>query len=377
MIYADYAATAPLCPAARAAMEPYLGASFGNPSAQYRQGLAARRGVELARRSMAELLGVEPNELYFTSGGSEANSSAVWNGALRALSTPGGGCLAVGAIEHHSILRAAEGMRSLGVQTISLGADAQGFLREEELRAALRRRPALVSLQCANNEVGTVQPLARLAALARERGAWVHSDAVQAMGHMPVPLGALDFCSASAHKFGGPKGVGFLYVRHGIPLRPLIYGGGQEQGLRGGTEPVALIAGMAAALAWSLGEAEAENRRRREAEQRFRARFAHDCPDAVFHGADGEAKLPGLISVALPGMEAEQAVYRLDLAGICASAGAACDQRGRKRPSHVLTALDVAPEEAARTLRLSFGGETAVQDAEETAKALLAALGRA
>lgn len=371
MIYADHAATTPLCPPAREAMEPYLTADFANPSAQYRQGLAARRGVELSRRQIAALMGCQPNEIYFTSGGSEGNSWAVWNGALRALK--GARRMAAAAIEHHSLLRACQGMEALGVATDSLPVDGAGRILREGLELALRRRPALVSLQYVNNEVGTVQPLEELASLAQAQGAWVHTDAVQAVGHLPVSLKGVDFLTASAHKFGGPKGIGFLYVRRGIPLRPLIYGGGQEGGLRGGTEAAASIAGMAAALEWSLARTEEERKNRLAAEKGFRETMSALCPEAVYHGAE-EDRLPGLISVALPGMEAEQLVYRMDIAGICVSAGAACDQTGRKRPSHVLTAMGVSAGEAARTLRVSFGSATRPQEGEAVARALWAAL---
>ncbi len=375
MIYADHAATAPLDPAARAAMEPYLAQEFGNPSALYRHGLAARRAVELARQRIAACLGCAPEEIYFTSGGSEGNSWAVWHAARAALSGQGGGVLAVSAIEHHSLLRACDSMKAIGCRTRLLRPDGRGVISPEEAERALAHHPALLSVQYANNEVGAVQPIRAIAALCRAHGVLFHTDAVQAVGHIPLSLEGVDLLSASAHKFGGPKGVGFLYARRGDRPAPLISGGGQERGARGGTEPVYAIVGMAAALeaACKRREALAGQLRRMEAE--FRAVLRAGCPQAVFRGPDGAGeKLPGLISVTLPGVRAEGMVYRMDLAGVCLSAGAACDQRGRREPSHVLTALGLTPEEAECTLRLSFGPANAPEDGAETARRLLAAL---
>ena len=375
MIYADHAATTPLDPAARAAMEPYLAEQFGNPSSLYRLGLAGRRAVELARRSIAQCLGCMPEEIYFTSGGSESNTWAVWHAARAALTgTNRGGVLAVSAIEHHSLLRACRSMEPLGCRTVLLRPDGQGILPLEEVERALDRRPALLSVQYANNEVGAIQPIREIAARCRARGVLFHTDAVQAVGHIPLSLAQVDLLSASAHKFGGPKGVGFLYARHGLRPAPLICGGGQEQGVRGGTEPVCAIVGMAAALEAACARREELAARLRRMEEEFRAVLRAGCPEAVFRGPEGAEKLPGLISVTLPGVRAEGMVYRMDMAGVCLSAGAACDQRGRREPSHVLTALGLPPEEAESTLRISFGPSNRSEDGAETARLLLSAL---
>ncbi|MCC8182338.1 MAG: cysteine desulfurase [Clostridiales bacterium] len=369
MIYADHAATSPLLPAARSAMEPWL-EQFANPSSQYRAGLAARRAVEQARRQMAELLGCRPEELYFTSGGSEGNSWAIHNGAL--LGRERGRGLAVSAVEHHSLLRASAGASGLGIRTVCLPVDGTGRVLPDALAAL--PPPALVSVQYANNEVGTLQPVQALAEQAHRLGAVFHTDAVQAVGHVPVDLTGIDLLTASAHKFGGPKGVGFLYARRGIRLRPLIYGGSQEQGLRGGTESAALISGMAAALTWSMEHRETEARRLTALAQTFRATLQAGCSQVTFPGPEAGTGLPGLVSVTLPGLSAEQAVYRLDMAGSCVSAGAACDQRGRREPSHVLTAMGLDTEQAQRTLRISFGSSSQEGDGRALAEQVLSLL---
>ncbi len=375
MIYADHAATAPLDSAARAAMEPWLGGAsgFGNPSSQYRLGWESRRAIELARQEIAGHLGCAPEEIYFTSGGSEANTWAVWHAARDVLAR-GGGLLMTTAIEHHSILRACRSMAALGMETVTLRPGPDGMLTPETVRHALARRPALLSVQYANNEVGSVQPIREIAALCRARGVLFHTDAVQALGHIPVMLENIDLLSASAHKFGGPKGVGFLYARRGLRPAPLICGGGQEDGVRGGTEPVYAIAGMAAALTAAGARREALSVRLRQMETDFCAVLRAGCPGARFHGAPSGQKLPGLISVTLPDAPAEGMVYRMDMAGVCLSAGAACDQRGRKESSHVLRALGLSAEEANCTLRISFGPSNRPEDGAETARLLLQAL---
>ncbi len=371
MIYADHAATTPRLPAARTPMEPYLGEKVATPSSQYRTGLQARRGIELARRRMAELLGCQPEELYFTSGGSEGNSWAIWNGTV--WGRTGGKGLTTTPIEHHSLLRACEGAAQLGVKTVYLPVDASGRVAPSALEEALERRPALVSVQYANNEIGTVQPIGALAALCRSRNIPFHTDGVQAVGRVPVKLGQVDLLTASAHKFGGPKGVGFLYARRGLPLRPLIYGGSQERALRGGTENAAAIVGMAAALEESLNRMAARRASLTALEEDFTETLRAGYPQARFHTPEGD-RLPGLVSVALPGFSGEQLVYRLDMAGVAVSAGAACDQRGRQEASHVLRAIGLSQQEAGQTIRVSFGSANAAGDGREAAERLLAIL---
>ncbi len=363
-IYADHAATAPLRPEALTAMEPYLHERFGNPSGQYRLGLEARRGVELARRRIAACLGCRSEEIYFTSGGSEGNTWAVWNAALA------GGTILTTPIEHHSLLNACRAMEPLGLRTELLPVDGAGRVDPAALRERLgRTAPRLVSVQWANNEVGTVQDMAAIAAACRERGIPLHSDGVQAAGHLPLDLTGIDYLTASAHKFGGPKGIGFLYARRGAALRPLICGGNQESGRRGGTENAASIAGMAAALEAAVRELPDRAAALRQMAAEFCGVLRAGCPEARFHS--GPEGLPGLVSVTVPGRKAEELVYRMDMAGVCVSAGAACDSGGTPEPSHVLTALGLSAGDAVCTIRLSFGPANEAGDGGEAAWRLL------
>ncbi|MCD8145954.1 MAG: cysteine desulfurase [Clostridiales bacterium] len=368
VIYADHAATTPLLPCARAAMEPYLNEEFANPSSQYRAGRKARRDIELARRRMAELLGCQPGELYFTSGGSEGNAWAVWNGAL--WGRDAGKPLVTTSIEHHSLLRACQGAAQLGVETVLLPVDGSGRVSPASLAAVLERRPALVSIQYANNEIGTVQQMEALSALCREQNIPFHTDGVQAIGRTSVNLRQIDMLTASAHKFGGPKGIGFLYARKGLPLHPLIYGGSQERGLRGGTENVAAVVGMAAALEETLMQRSVQRTRLAALAQDFVAALLAGCPRARFHLPEGD-RLPGLVSVALPGISGEQLVYRMDMADVAVSAGAACDQGERQEVSHVLRAIGLSRQEAEQTIRLSFGPTNSPEDGRQAAERLL------
>lgn len=365
-IYADHAATTPVEPEVLAVMEPYWRAQYANPSALYRFGLKSRQAVERARQQMAALLGCSPGELYFTSGGSEGNSWAVWSGAQRR--SPGVRQLVTTSIEHHSVLRACQGMEALGVETQLLPVSRAGVVSEATLAQALERRPRLVSLQYANNEMGVIQDMSRLGGLCRAAGVPLHSDAVQAVGHISIDLQSVDLLTASAHKFGGPKGVGVLYARRGTPLRPLIYGGGQESGLRGGTEQVASIVGMAEALRISLERMEVQAQRQRQMAAEFCQTLRAAFPEVRFHS--GPEGLPGLVSVCIPGVSAQQLVYRMDLAGVLISPGAACDNSGERRPSHVLLALGDSPEAAGSTIRITFGSANQTGDGAETARRL-------
>lgn len=371
VIYADHAATTPLEPQVLAAMEPYLKEQYANPSGLYRFGLKSRQGVERARQQMAALLGCSPGELYFTSGGSEGNSWAVWNGALDQ-QTAGARLLATTPIEHHSVLRACQGMGVLGVETAYLPVEKNGAISEAALAQMLIRRPRLVSLQYANNEIGVIQQISKLGQMCRAAGILVHSDAVQAVGHIQVDLTAVDLLTASAHKFGGPKGVGFLYARRGVQLRPLIYGGEQERGVRGGTEQVASIVGMAEALRLSLERMEVQDRLQRQLAAEFCQTLQAGAPQVRFHSTP--EGLPGLVSAVLPGISGQQLVYRMDLADVRISPGAACDNGGEKRPSHVLIAIGDCPRDALSTIRVTFGSANQEGDGIEAARRLLSVL---
>ena len=370
-IYADHAATTPLDPEAFAAMRPWLTDQYANPAALYRSGLAARRAVEQARRTVAACLGCAPHQIFFTSGGSEGNTWAILNGAGRP--GPGSREVVTTGIEHHSVSGACAFLQKQGVTVCTVPVDAAGQVVPAALQAALARRPRLVSVQYANNEVGVIQDIPALAAQCAAAGVPLHVDAVQAAGHLELSLANIDYLTASAHKFGGPKGIGFLYVRQPAALQPLIFGGSQQGGLRPGTEPVAQIVGLARALELTCA-------RRAESAAAKRALAADFCrtlragwPQARFHST--VAGLPGLVSVGLPGFDGQALTYRLDLAGVCVSPGAACDNTGRSHPSHVLLALGgTAAEDALCTLRFSFGAANRPGHGAEAARRLLQAL---
>ena len=346
-IYADHAATAPIEPLALEAMYTAY-QEYANPAALYRSALHTKQTVEKARLTVAENLGCTPDHIFFTSGGSESNTWAIRG------TVPQGGHVVTTPIEHHSVLNACASIRDDGGRMTTLEVDGFGRVVPESLTRALAAHPNLVSLQYANNEVGVVQNIPALAALCREADVLLHVDAVQAAGHLAIPLDGIDFLSASAHKFGGPKGIGFLYVREPRKLRPLIYGGSQQYGLRPGTEPAALIAGLAAAFKVTCAERRQRTAKKRALAEEFWQTLHAARPEARLHTpVDG---LPGLLSVGLPGRSGQRLTYQLDVAGVNVSPGAACDNRGVQEPSHVLMALGgTAAEDALSTLRFSFG----------------------
>ena len=366
MIYADHAATTKLSPRALKAMMPFLTEEYGNASSLYAPGRRARRAVDRAREAVAACVGALPGEIYFTACGTESD-----NWAIRAAAEagPGDGLFVTTAVEHHAVLRTFEALRRSGRRTEILGVDGCGRLSPETLRQAVGNRAAFVSVMAANNEVGTLMPLAELAELAHGAGALFHTDAVQALGHVPLDVSALgvDMMSFSAHKFGGPKGVGGLYVRKGVPLPPGLYGGGQEHGLRSGTENVAGIVGMAAALEESCGGMSETAARVAALRDRLTAGILK-LPAARLTGDPAE-RLPGTASFVFGGVEGEALVLLLDQRGICASSGSACSA-GALEPSHVLLAMGFSPDEAQGALRLSLGPENTQEEIDEILRVL-------
>jgi cysteine desulfurase len=350
--YLDWNATAPLRPEARAAMLAALDL-VGNPSSPHAEGRRARAVVEDARESVARLVGARPSEVVFTSGGTEANNAVFAGGWARVF---------LAGIEHDSVLAPA---RASGARIIALPVSDAGAVPADRvgelIEGAEGAGPALLSLQLANNETGVLQPVAAIAGPARAQGLAVHSDAVQAVGRVPVDMGALgaDFLTLSAHKIGGPKGIGALVVRDGASLPALVRGGGQERRRRAGTEAVAAIAGFGAA-------AEAAQRdlagmaRIGALRARLEAEVTKLAPDAVIIAAEAE-RVPNTSSIALPGTAAETLVIALDLAGIAISAGAACSS-GKVGASHVLEAMGVAPGIARAAIRVSLGWSTTEAD---------------
>jgi cysteine desulfurase len=354
MTYLDWNATAPLRPEAAAAVTAAL-ALCGNPSSVHRWGRGARRAVEAARAAVARLVGAPQERVVFVSGGTEANHLALLgSGRERVL---------VSAVEHDSVLGAAPAAERLPV-------DRDGVVRLDALAAMLAATPgpALVSVMLANNETGTVQPAAAIAALAHAHGALFHCDAVQAAGKMPVDLAALgaDLLTLSAHKLGGPQGVGALIVGQDIELTSLLHGGGQERGHRAGTENVPGIAGFGAAAAAAEALPAAYDRVR-GLRDRLESEIAAVAPEAVVIGA-AAPRLPNTAAIALPGLAAETQVIALDLDGVMVSAGAACSS-GKVRVSHVLAAMGLGPELTGSTIRVSLGWSTTEDDIDHFLRA--------
>ena len=374
MIYLDNAATTRVSDAALAAMAPCFQAQYGNPSSIHRAGQAAAGVVEEARVHIARLLGARPGEIYFTSGGTEADNWAI-RSAAAAGAKKGRRHIIASAFEHHAVLHTLEALEGQGFRVTLLPVHGDGRVRPDELWAALGEDTALVTILYANNEIGTLQPMSQLGELCRRRGVSLHTDAVQAVGHVPVDAAAqnLDMLSLSAHKFHGPKGVGALYCRAGIPLSIFLEGGAQERGLRGGTENVPAIAGMAAALEEACGRME-EDARRVSAMGEALAEALSRIPRSHRNGG-GPDSLPGIINFSFAGVEGEALVQMLDQAGICASSGSACTS-GSLDPSHVLLALGLSPDAARGSLRFSLSRYNTMAEVEAVGEVLPAMVRR-
>ncbi len=371
LLYADHHATTPLLPEALDAMLPWLRDLAANPSSTHRAGREARKAVEESREAVASALHVSPSEIVFTSGGTEANALAVRGGAAAARAPAATrSAVAVTAAEHPAVREAAAALAKEGFTIRELQVDGRGMPRPEELAACLGSEMALVSAILANNETGAVdEGLAAFAREARARGVVVHTDAVQAVGKIPVDAAALgvDLLSLTAHKFGGPKGAGALYVRKGVPVLPLLPGGGQEKGRRGGTENVPAIVGLGVAIRIGVEGLDAFRDRVRALRDRFEEGLRTELPEVRFHASSGE-RLPTVSSVLFPGTDAETMLVALDLEGIAASAGSACHS-GTTTPSRVLLALGVSAADARSTLRFSFGRTTTEQEIERLLEA--------
>lgn len=364
MIYLDHAATGPVRREALEAMWPYLTGAFGNPSSSHGLGEQAAAALEWARERVAAATGARPGEVVFTSGGTEADNLALKGPALAA---PRGRHLVVSAIEHEAVLESARFLeRAHGFTLDLVPVDASGLVHPEALAAVLRPDTTLVSIQLANNEVGTVQPLAALAALARERGAVVHSDAVQAAGRLPLDLDALgvDALSLAGHKVGAPKGVGALVVRGRVPLEPVLHGGGQERGRRSGTENVAGAVAFATALELAEREREEHAARTDELGRRLVARVLAEIPESRLTGHPTE-RLASTASFLFPGASGEAVLLELERDGVISSSGSACAV-GRTEPSHVLTAMGVPAELAGTAVRFTLGAATTAEEIETT-----------
>lgn len=366
-VYLDYAATTPVDARVVQKMLPYFCEQFGNPSSLYAAGRAARQAVSQARRQLAALLDAEPDEIFFTSGGSESDNWVIRSLAEAAL-RHGGGHIITTKVEHHAVLRACEALPE-GIEVTYLDVDAEGRVRAEQVEAALRPDTFFVTVMTANNEVGTIEPIAAIGALCRARGVFFHTDAVQAVGHIPVSVKdwQVDALSLSGHKLYGPKGVGALYLRRGHKLAPLIYGGAQERGLRAGTENTAGIVGLGFAAAIAAAALHEESGRLQALRDHLFA-LLQEIPGVRLNGAQ-DNRLPGNLNVAIEGVDHETLLIRLDLMGFAVSAGSACSA-GSLESSHVLTAMGQTPEQAAQAIRVTLGRFTTEEEVEAFAKAL-------
>jgi cysteine desulfurase len=356
-VYLDHAATTPLRAEVREAMRVVQTERWANPSSVHRFGREARAALEEARARFAAVIGASPAEVVFTRGGTEADNLAVLGLAGR-----GEGRIACSAIEHSAVLRAAEAASGGSPVLLPVGED--GVIAVEAVEEALGAAPAAVAVLWASNEVGAVQPVAEVAERCAARGVPFHTDAVQALGRLPVRLDRVPAATAtfSAHKLGGPRGTGALFVRRGTALAPVLHGGGQERGLRPGTEDVAGAVGLAVAAELAEAERETAATRLRGLRDLLEAGLRERIPDLVVN-AGGAERLPHILNLSLPGADPELLLTGLDLEGIAASSGSACGS-GAFRPSHVLLAMGLAPEVAGPSLRFSFGRESTERDVE-------------
>ena len=367
-IYLDHAATTAVSPEVLEAMMPCLTESYGNASGVYATGREAHRILDRARKQAAEAIGAAPQEIYFTSGGSESDSWALIGTAMA--NREKGNHIITSAIEHHAILRTCEWLEKQGFTITRLPTDNYGRIQPEDLERAIRPETILISIMAANNEIGTIQPAAAFGKIAREHGIPFHTDAVQAMGAIPVDVNEwqADLLSLSAHKFHGPKGTGLLYIRKGTRIDPLIHGGAQERGLRAGTENVAGIAGMGKAMEIAAAGIPERTVRVSALRERLKAGLQAAIPGIRINGHVTE-RLAGNLHVTIPGADGEAMLLRLDLAGIAASSGSACTS-GSTEPSHVLEAIGKTDEEIKSSLRMTIGEENTEAEIDETIQTL-------
>ncbi|MEY2563916.1 MAG: cysteine desulfurase [Verrucomicrobiota bacterium] len=375
MIYLDYNATTPLCAPALEAMQPFLEKHYGNPSSVHAAGREARAGVDEARDRLADLLGAKPHELIFTGSGTESNNLAVL-GLARAHGDRGRHLICA-STEHHAVLHAFQHLEKReGFEVSFLPVDEGGRMDPALLERTIRDDTTVVSIMTANNETGVLQPMEKLAQLCAERGVLLHSDMVQSFGKVETRLGDSGLAAASfaAHKFHGPKGAGLLYLRAGVPIDAVQFGGAHENQRRPGTENVPAIAGMAAAAEWTLRDRAAEQERQRALRDRLWKQIEESCPTAVQNG-DKTNRLANTLNVSFAGSSSETILMALDLEGVCASSGSAC-MVGSVVASHVLLAMGLPPELAGAAIRFSLGHETTSEEIERAGQIIARAIER-
>lgn len=366
MIYLDHNATTPVDPRVFEAMKPYLTEYYGNPSSIYRAGQDVRKVVEDARDTLAALLGAAPREVYFTSGGTESDNTAIKGIALNR----GSGHIITSAIEHPAVFEVVKWLEKRGFSATFVGVDRDGLVDPEEVKQAIREDTIVISIMHANNEVGTLQPIEEIAAIAREKNIPFHTDAVQTTGKLKIDVGAMgiDLLSLSAHKFYGPKGVGALYVRKGTKFDPCVHGGHQERGVRGGTENVAGIIGLGKAVEIAAAEMDQESVRVRKLRDRLESGLAGAIDDLRFNG-HREKRMFNTSSVIIKYVEGEAMLLNLDYHGIAASSGSACTS-GSLDPSHVLLAMGLPAPIAHGSLRFSLGRATTEEGVDKVIEVL-------
>ncbi len=367
-MYMDHAATTDMLPQVRKAMDPYLMDEYGNASTAYGMGQRAQKAMEDAREKIAYRLDAHPEEIFFTSGGSESDNWVVKN--VAGAKKEQGKHIITSQIEHHAILRSCEYLESLGYDVTYLQVDDYGLVDPKELKDAIRADTTLVSIMTGNNEIGTIEPITELGTIAKSKGVDFHTDAVQAVGQIPLSLAQLpvDYLSASAHKFHGPKGVGFLYVRKDENLPSFIHGGSQERGKRAGTENVAGIVGMAEALDIAVQEMRYTRPRLIRLRNYFVERVLHEIAGTRLNGHRYQ-RLPGNVNFSIRGVDATALLVLMEEEGICASAGSACNT-GQTRISHVIEAIHVPEDYAAGSIRFTMGRATSRLEVDQTIEAL-------
>jgi cysteine desulfurase len=366
--YLDSNATTPLDPQVREAMAPYLAERYANPSAFYRFAQEVRGEVEAARERVAELINAEPEELIFTSGGTEADNAAI-KGVAFALRDKGRHII-TSPIEHHAVLHACQYLEGFGFELTQIPVDRYGIVDLEALKKAIRRDTVLITIMHANNEIGTIEPIEAIIGIAHAQRIYVHTDAVQTVGKLPIDVKGLDvdLLSLSAHKIYGPKGIGALYVRKGVRIDPLLHGGHHERNRRAGTENVAGIIGLGKAAEVAQAELSQNERKIRVLRDRLEKGILERIPE-VFVNGHPEKRLFNTLNCCLKGIEGESILLNLDFEGICASSGSACTS-GSVDPSHVLLAIDVPPEIAHGSLRLSLNKFNTAEDVDKVLEVL-------
>ena len=371
-IYMDYAATTPVDPRVRKAMDPYWSDKFGNPSSIHSFGQETLEAIETARREVASLINANASEIVFTSGGTEANNTAI-KGVSYALREKGNHIITT-TFEHHAVLHPCEFMKSQGFDVTFIPVGKDGIVDPADIEKAITKKTILISVMHANNEVGTIQPIAEIGAIARTKSIIFHTDAVQTCGHIKInPEGmGIDLLSLSAHKFYGPKGVGALYIRKGTPLLPFMHGGGQEGGRRSSTHNVPGIVGLGKAAEIAKQEMETEYKRIAHLRDKLLDQIFQQIEDVHLNG-DREKRLPNNINISVEHVEGEALLMNLDLEGIAASTGSACSA-GSQEPSHVLTALGLSRDLARGSLRLTLGRFTTEEEVDRVSDAFVKAV---